>query len=126
MIEADLYPQVQLAYSKQGARLWRNNVGVLIDAKGRPVRFGLANDSKAVNQQIKSSDLVGITPMVIMPEDVGRVVGVFTSLEVKRPGWHWTGTDRERAQMRWIEIVKQAGGIAGFTDRPDGGIVWPI
>jgi len=126
MRESDLYRQIQQAASQQGARLWRNNVGSLPGPQGRPIRFGLANESKTVNQQIKSSDLIGITPVVVMPDDVGRVVGVFTSIEVKPPGWVWRGMERELAQLAWIELVRSMGGVGGFTNRPDGGIIWPI
>jgi len=132
-IEADLYRQIQLAASKCGARLWRNNVGVLVDLDGRPVRFGLANESKASNVGLKSSDLIGITPYVIMPEHVGRIFGVFTSIEVKGPGWKYSGgractcykckACRERAQMAWIDMVRSMGGLAGFTDNSTGGII---
>lgn len=98
--------------------LYRNNVGVLLDARGVPVRFGLANDSAAVNEACKSADLIGIKRVVITPDMVGQVVGVFLSREVKHEGWRFTGTQRELAQLRWIEIVTQFGGDAAFCTGP--------
>lgn len=106
---------IRLKASKVGARLWRNNVGVLFNEEGRPLRYGLANDSKALNQQIKSSDLIGILPALIRPEDAGKTIGVFTSLEVKKPGWKYTGKGREIAQLAWINLIVSLGGIAEFS-----------
>ena len=47
--EAAVSNDVRLVAARAGTRLWRNNVGVLEDKTGRPVRSGLANDSKALN-----------------------------------------------------------------------------
>ncbi len=113
--EAAAQNEVRLAASREGARLWRNNVGVLKDDRGVPVRFGLCNESPAINAQIKSSDLIGIKPVVIMPEHVGQTFGRFWSVEVKHGGWKFTGTDREKAQLRWIETVQALGGLAYFS-----------
>lgn len=120
MIESDLYKPIQAAASAKAARLWRNNRGAFKDETGRWVRYGLANESKAVNETIKSGDLIGVTPIIIMPADVGRLVGVFTNYEVKRPGWHYTGTPREAAQRAFIDLVESMGGIAGFVTGPEG------
>jgi len=122
-MESDLYQPIQLSYSKRGSRLWRNNVGAVHTADGRFLRFGLANESAGVNKEIKSSDLIGITPVIITQEMVGQTVGVFTSIEVKRIGWSYTGSDREKAQNKWIELIRKLGGIAGFTNNSEGGIV---
>jgi hypothetical protein len=99
-----------------GVWVWRNNVGVLMDENGRPVRFGLANDSPAVNKVLKSSDLVGPTPMVIQPWMVGMTIGVFTAIETKETGWRFSQKDeRAVAQRNFHDIVKRAGGRAGFA-----------
>lgn len=113
--EAAQQALVRLEASRKGLVLWRNNVGVLVDERGVPVRFGLANDSAAVNRSIKSADLVGIRPLLITPAHVGSVVGQFVSREVKAEGWRYTGTERERAQLRWAELVLSLGGDAAFA-----------
>lgn len=51
--EATVQSLVRLEASRKGCRLWRNNVGVLQDINGRPVRYGLANDSKQLNENFK-------------------------------------------------------------------------
>lgn len=104
--------------SRQGARLWRNNVGVLPDATGRPVRYGLANDSPAVNKAIKSGDLIGIRPVLITPAHLGHTIGQFMSIECKAEGWRFTGTPREEAQQAWAALVVSLGGVARFVSDP--------
>lgn len=115
--ESESYAQAEIRHeaAELGMRLWRNNVGALQDQTGRWMRFGLANDSEAVNRRIKSSDLVGIRPVTILPEHVGHVIGQFVCREVKAPGWRWSATEREQAQMRWIELVLAFGGDAKFA-----------
>jgi hypothetical protein len=87
-----------------------------MDVKGRPVRFGLANDSKQVNQRVKSADLIGIRPVVITQDMVGAVIGQFVSIECKHEGWKPSMSDEhEAAQARWAELVLLAGGYATFS-----------
>lgn len=101
--EADVQARVRLSASKAGIRLWRNNSGVAQDEMGRVVRFGLCNDSARMNETIKSSDLIGIGP-----------TGQFIAREVKAPGWKFTGTKREQAQLKFINLVNAMGGDAKF------------
>jgi hypothetical protein len=84
--------------------LFRNNVGVLKDARGVPIRFGLANDSARVNQRIKSSDLVGMAPD-----------GRFLAVETKAPGWAFGGSQREEAQLRFLNLIRARGGVGTFA-----------
>ena len=114
-LETDIQAAIRLAASQQGHVLWRNNSGVLRDERGVPVRFGLCNDSAQLNNHAKSSDLIGIKTVLITPEMVGQTVGVFWAVEVKRAGWKYKGTDREIAQLRFIEAVRGMGGYAHFS-----------
>lgn len=105
---------VRLEASAKGVLLFRNNVGVLPDANGRPVRYGLANESPEQNKVIKSADLIGIRPVLIEPRHVGHTIGQFVSREVKKGGWVYTGKGREAAQMAWVKAIVSRGGDACF------------
>jgi len=113
--EAYAQSQVVLEGARKGVRLFRNNVGVLEDKTGRPVRYGLANQSKEVNAVIKSGDLIGIRPVLITVDLVGATLGQFVSREIKAPGWRYAETEREVAQLRWAEMICALGGDAAFA-----------
>ena len=117
--EAAVSADVRLVTSALGWRMWRNNVGALKDARGRWVRYGLCNDSKQMNERYKSADQIGIRPVLIEPRHVGQVIGQFASVENKKEGWVYTGTDHEEAQLRWAEVVIALGGYAIMTDSVD-------
>ncbi len=114
--EAAVINKLKLEASTKGVRLWRNNVGAVYSNDTKTfIRFGLANESKQMNTVIKSGDLIGIRPVVITPEMVGRTIGQFVSREAKRSDWRWRGTDRETAQLNWIEMINSLGGDAAFA-----------
>jgi len=110
---------IQLDAPKYGCILLRNNSGALKDETGRVVRYGLGNTSKTVNKDFKSSDLIGITPIVVTQEMVGMTLGVFTAVEVKGESWKYKGDTRESGQNNFIQWVKSKGGIAGFSNSVD-------
>ena len=101
--EAAIQSRVRLEASQKGFRLWRNNVGACYDADNNFIRYGLANDSTKLNKYFKSSDLIGIDPN-----------GRFVAREVKREGWEYADTMRERAQLAFITLVNSMGGDATF------------
>lgn len=111
--EARVQSEVRLHAPHVGSILWRNNVGAIRDERGIPVRFGLANDNAQINKVVKSSDLIGITRVLITPQMVGKTIGQFTARECKKRNWK-PGEDkvREGAQYRFCEIVASYGGDA--------------
>ncbi len=112
--EARVQDLARLTASKMGWRLFRNNCGALKDETGRIVRYGLCNDTPAMNKRIKSSDLIGIRPVVITPDMVGTTLGQFVAREIKKAGWKYTGTAREKGQLTFGEIVTSLGGDFKF------------
>jgi hypothetical protein len=114
--EAAIQTRVRLEATSKGARLFRNNVGAGMLDTGSFVRFGLANESKTMNNHIKSADLIGIKPVLIQPHHVGSIIGQFLSREVKAGNWKYKGTKREVAQLRWAELILSLGGDACFTN----------
>ena len=114
--EAAVQNEIRLEASKAGLRLWRNNVGAIKDERGVPVRYGLCNDNAQLNASLKSSDLIGIRPVLIQPHHVGTVIGQFVAREVKAPTWRYTATAREMAQLRFLELVTSLGGDACFAN----------
>lgn len=116
--EAYVQSLIRLEASKKGKRLWRNNVGAGYLTDNTFVRFGLANDSPAVNKMMKSGDLIGIEPIVITLDLVGSTIGRFMSYEVKRPGWKYTGSAHEKAQMHWVNLIMSLGGRAAIVSGP--------
>lgn len=115
--EAAIQAAIRVEASQKGLRLWRNNVGALLDSRGVPVRYGLANESPEMNRKIKSSDLIGIRPVLIGPEHLGTTIGQFTAIEVKKAHWKYAGDAHERAQAKFIGVVQSMGGYAKFENR---------
>lgn len=116
--EGVIQQSVRLGAARSGRLLWRNNRGAGKMASGSFVRYGLANDSKALGDAIKSADLIGIDPVQITPEHVGLTLGVFLSVEVKHGSWKYSGTLEECAQIQWQRVVQAKGGRAIITNDP--------
>lgn len=112
--ESAVLSTVRIEASNKNILLFRNNVGVLKDDTGRPVRYGLGNESSQANAAFKSADLIGVRPVLITPQMVGVTIGQIVSRECKRPGWRYGGNAREHAQLRWAEMIVSYGGDAAF------------
>lgn len=117
--ESRVQSRAQLIATQRGVWPLRNNSGAFTDESGRLVRFGLGNTSKAFNAVMKSSDLVGVEPVLITPDMVGQTIGRFWARECKPEGWTYRGTDREKAQKAFIDKINRLGGNAAFTTTGD-------
>ena len=114
--EAGVQSLVRLEAPAYGVRLFRNNRGAFQDDTGGWVRYGLANDSKPVGDALKSADLIGWRRRLIKSDDVGKVFAQFVSREIKRPGWKYTGTPLELAQVAWHTLVLTDGGDSAIIN----------
>lgn len=127
--EAWAQQRARMDIARQGAMAWRNNNGATttktkancpkcgfdFTIKQPPIRYGLANDSQKLNEKIKSSDLILAIPRIITPMMVGSVIAQFGTVECKRPGWTYRGTEPEIAQLAWLQLIAKIGGYATFS-----------
>lgn len=120
MLESAVQSRTQVEFCRvTGGQIFRNNSGACEDKTGRLIRYGLGNVSAQHVRRFASSDLIGVTPVVIQPHHVGQTLGVFTALECKKSDWHMTPSDaRAQAQQRWMQLVLDCGGIASFITDP--------
>ena len=124
--ESFVQSAIRLAAPPRGYLLGRNNRGALKDERGIPVRFGWLNDTAANDKVCKTGDLLGYQSGWFRDYDTGEPVkvAVFAMIECKRAGWKgYNPNDKhENAQMRAIQMVLSAGGIAAFStgELPEG------
>ena len=121
--------QVRFQAGRAGAYAWRNNVGATsakvkttcprcqnrYEIKQQPVRYGLANESMQLNKVMKSSDLILAIPRLITPQHVGQTIAQFGCVEVKKPGWKYSGNEHEQGQGNWLALINSIGGYACFS-----------
>lgn len=111
MRESAVTSHIRLAAAKLNTPLWRNNRGAFRDDTGRLVKYGLGSEA-----DLSSSDYIGIRPVLITPDMVGQVLGVFTAVEMKKEGFKFNKNDKHLLNQKiFIDIVKQYGGFAGFA-----------
>lgn len=117
--ESTIQQEIQIQAMHFKCTLFRNNSGACQDQTGRLIRYGLGHISP--KQQTKSSDLIGITEIVITQEMVGKTLGVFTAIEVKDEKWNPDKKldEREIKQNNFLQFVKSKGGIASFANKVD-------
>ena len=121
-----LMKRVMLAVgSLPWVRVFRNNVGfgLAIRARDSRTRQAIINACIALAERMGGSaerivfglhpgsgDHIGWTTREIRPEDVGKRMAIFTSIEVKDGG-----SSPSPDQRRWRDNVLAAGGIAGIV-----------
>ena len=114
--EAANQQRIRLHAPSVGARLWRNNNGACTTDDGRFVRFGLGNDSEQINRVFKSSDLIGIRKVLITQDMVGKTIGQFMAVEVKRTDFVARESDKRYVgQRNFIDCVNDHGGFGVFA-----------
>ena len=112
--ETKIQNLILLKLSDEGCTVWRVEtagvwMGKVIHRDGNQVT--LTNARMMTSGLCKGgSDIIGITPVTITPDMVGKKLGVFTAAEIKTPKGRAT-----KEQLRFIEAVRNAGGIAGIA-----------
>lgn len=106
MKEQNIQRLIMLSTANNGSVIFRNNCGAYTTPDGYRVKYGVGNPG--------GSDLIGITPIVITDDMVGRTMGIFTAIEVKTK----TGKPSPN-QLNFIDVIKNNGGIAGVCRSSD-------
>lgn len=119
MSEKKLLNETMTAHTKNGGRIFRNNVGVgwagkfkrrfengdVLIGNARPLNSGLC---------VGSSDLIGWSPLLISDSMVGSTVAVFTALEAKTKKLKTT-----EVQENFLKQVIRCGGFAAVIRSVD-------
>lgn len=100
--EKEIQSGIMVALSNAHCLIWRNTIGMLKDAKGHFIRYGIGGAG--------GSDLLGYLPIHITADMVGRKMGIFVAVEVKRPGKKPTPE-----QENFLRVVRENGGLAGMA-----------
>lgn len=106
--EKRIEQEVILKASQLGATVFKNDVGFAVTQNGCPISFGLAKGS---------SDLIGIAPIKITSAMVGKTLGIFLSIEIKKDKQGSYKATKE--QKRWLAFVEKNGGIGAVLDNAD-------
>ena len=87
-----------LHFSGAGAMVWRNNTG----------KFRSLTDPQRIVTvgQVGSADIIGVQPVTITQDMVGKVIGQAIAIEVKTP----TGKQSQE-QKNWQKSFEERGGI---------------
>lgn len=120
MSEADLMRRLQIAASRLGARLFRQQVGmawvgraVKIDRPGLyAVKKGdvVIHSARPFHAGVEGmSDLGGWVSVEITPDMVGSTLAVVAQAEIKE------NARPTKEQLAWIAAVNKAGGRAGIA-----------
>lgn len=120
MLESHIQAEIRLSLGRLAfTRMLRNSKGQgwmgtvkrrtnteIVLTHPRAVPFGLLAPG--------SSDLIGMTQVVVTPDMIGQTVAIFTALEVKRPG-----VKPEPEQDEFVTFVRDFGGCADIVRSPD-------
>lgn len=106
MSETLIVKKILLALSSSGTMAFRNNTGAYKSAAGHFIKYGVGGAG--------GSDILGLTPITITQEMIGKRVAVFTAIEAKTK----TGKATEQ-QKNFISAIKKQGGIAGVARSED-------
>lgn len=118
--ETALMKELQIAATRMGARLFRQNTGMAWIGKARRITRAMHTKVEAGDVVIKAArpfhagvtgmaDLGGWMPVVVTPEMVGTTVALYAQVEVK------DGARPTPEQLAWIKAVLAAGGLAGVA-----------
>lgn len=100
-LETTIQNDIEVYLSENGFIIFRNNVGGWKDEHGRLIRYGLFKGS---------SDLIGLKPIIITEEYLGKKIAQFCAIETKT-----NLGSLSPAQKRFLNMVRYNGGICGVA-----------
>lgn len=93
-----------IAGSQSGAMIWRNQVGTFYNRSGNPVKVG----------NVGAADSLGVVPVVITQDMVGKTIGVAIACEFKAKRGRQSDD-----QKRWQSNFEKRGGKYALIRSPD-------
>ncbi|PHS13446.1 MAG: VRR-NUC domain-containing protein [Blastopirellula sp.] len=116
--ETGIQNRILLALSEAGCTVWRNEtagawVGQILHKTGSQVTLKNARLLK-LGLCKGSSDVIGIRPVLITQEMVGKTIGQFIAPEIKTKDGKLSDD-----QVKFCRAVIKAGGRAGPATSPD-------
>ena len=105
MSESTVQRAIRLHLGQLRLPFLRYQCGTFLTMQGNPIHLG----DKGV------SDLIGITPHTVTQEDVGRTIGVFTALEIKKP----KGSRTADHQGTYLRLINRLGGLGAIVKSPE-------
>lgn len=118
--EKRIEQETMLRVQDFGGVVFKNNTGTAFRGEKRTmngkmiltnlqfIKYGL---------DVGSADLIGVLPVTVTPDMVGKKIGVMLSIEMKKDKF---GSYRATGeQLQWMKFMKQMGAIAFVCDNPD-------
>jgi len=120
--EKRIEQEITLEAALHDCTLFKNNVGTayrgtLMMLNGKQVLTNLQFIKYGLGGVKGSSDQIGVTKLKITQDMVGKDIGVFTAIEVKKDKYGAYGATHE--QKLFLQMVKDNGGIAFICDNAD-------
>lgn len=120
MNESSIQAQILNAMCQAGAYALRVNSGTFWGGKvlaHTGDKLVLQNPTKVMGAPAGTSDIIGCKTITITPAMVGKQIGVFTAVEVKRPG----EKPREN-QSKYLEVMRRRGAMVGVARSPEDAV----
>ena len=120
MKESDIQNQILIELSKQGTVAFRINAGSFWAGEimsNKDNMLLMKNPRKVQGAPEGTSDIIGVTSVMITTEMVGTRVGVFTAIEVKKPG-----QNPKPHQVNFLSQMRSRGALAGVARSPEDAV----
>lgn len=120
MKEQSIQNEILIAMGQAGAYGLRVNSGQfwggeVLSHDGKMLL--LKNPTKILGAPAGTSDIIGCKSVLITPQMIGKTIGQFICLEVKKPG-----EKAKKHQENFLAVMKSRGAITGVARSPEQAI----